>query len=92
MSDDTSVSEAGPARVPGNDVHDVRDGLVVYRKDNDSVHHLNPMATLFYELADGRSMADIASSMGTIFELESEEAQRVAEIARQELVTRGLIR
>lgn len=95
MTDSQALDNASdsvfPTRVDGYETHDVRDGLVVYRADDDSVHHLNAMATLFYELADGRSLTDIARSFGTIFDLDAQEALAAANTANRELVALRLV-
>jgi hypothetical protein len=40
-------------QMPGLDVHEVEDGLVVYDPATDRVHYLNATATLVFELCTG---------------------------------------
>jgi hypothetical protein len=53
------------------DVNETDDGLVIYQPSTDRVHHLNNTASVVLELCDGvRSVADIANSVGELFELD----------------------
>jgi hypothetical protein len=88
---DATIGDSFPTRIAGYETHDVRDGIVVYRSEDDSVHHLNAMATLFYELADGRALSEIARSFATIFDLNATEATAAAESANRELVALRLV-
>jgi hypothetical protein len=55
-----------PRRVDGLEVHESRDGLVIYVVEADEVHYLNPPAALIYELCDGTNtlpqMAELVRS------------------------------
>ena len=59
-----------PVKCEGLDLHEVRDGLIIYATASDRVHHLNPTAALIFELADGtRDVAAIAELVQRAFGL-----------------------
>jgi hypothetical protein len=59
-----------PRRAEGLEVHESRDGLIIYAVHSDEVHYLNPPAALIYELCDGsRTLAEMAALVGAAFEL-----------------------
>jgi len=79
-----------PIRIDGYDTQRVRDGEIVTTPDG-TTHYLNPMATLIYELADGRSAASITASVTTIFGLAEEEAGHLVDLALTEMQEKGLV-
>ncbi len=62
-------------RTSAAEPHDTVEGLVLYNPATDTVHQLNPMSTLIYELADGRSVESIARSVALIFALDLQQAR-----------------
>jgi len=77
-------------RVEGVEVRRVSDGEIVSTPDG-MAHYLNAMASLIYELADGRETSSIARSVSTIFDLSSSEAIKLVEQSLAELKVRGLV-
>lgn len=65
---------------------------LIYDESNDNLHHLNPTATLIFNLFDGSTtIKDLATLLGEQFEISSDEAE--AEIRRltKELRMAGLL-
>ncbi len=54
---------------------DLPDGLALFDPDRNVVHHLNPTATLIWELCDGRSEADIIQQVSLILEIDEEASE-----------------
>lgn len=79
-------------RVPGVDRHDTGEGLVLYTSTNDTVHQLNAMSTLIYELADGRTVESIAHSFVSVFDLDLSRARQLVLDGVEELTRRDLVR
>jgi len=69
----------------------VSDGEIVTTPDG-TTHYLNGMASLIFELADGRPSASIATSVATIFDLGDAEATALTEQAIAEMRSKGLVR
>jgi hypothetical protein len=90
VSDD-ELEQQTSTRREGNDVHDTRDGLVIYASGDDVVHQLNPMSTLIYELSDGRSLGSIAQSVAAVFDLTEPEARELTSRGVDELRSAGLV-
>jgi hypothetical protein len=64
------AASSRPRRVPGLDVNELDDGLIVFRESRDSVHHLNHTAAFVLELCDGsRTSTDIAALLAEAYEL-----------------------
>jgi hypothetical protein len=93
MSTEVTRAEASATstRREGVDAHDSRGGLIIYRPADDTVHHLNPVSTLFYELSDGRTLESIARSLEVVLSLDAAEARRVAQQAFDELAAADLV-
>lgn len=72
--------------------HDTADGLVLYTGSDDTVHQLNAVSTLIYELSDGRPVSSIAESIAIIFDLDTAASQKVAADGFSELARLGLVR
>lgn len=79
-----------PIRIDGLPTRRVSDGEIVTTPDG-TTHYLNGMAALIYELADGRSVESIATSVATIFDLDNEEGLRLAVAAVDEMRAKGLV-
>ena len=80
-----------PRRAADLEVHEVSDGLVVYRAADDSMHHLNPLASAVFELSDGEGGADLAEELAEIFGLAEDQAREVVRIALADLRDRALL-
>ena len=81
---------SAPVRIDGYDTQRVRDGEIVTTPDG-TAHYLNPMATLIYELADGRAVESITASVTVIFQLPGQEAAYLVEQALAEMREKGLV-
>jgi hypothetical protein len=82
---------SGPIRTDGVEVNDVADGIIVYRSADDTAHHLNPLATLVYELCDGRARTDLVATVADFAGLDPDEAERVVASALVDLRTQDLV-
>lgn len=64
-----------PAQVPGLEVNEVDDGLIVLTASGDQVHHLNGTASIIFELCDGRSdVPAIAAALAATCEAPVDES------------------
>jgi len=79
-----------PLRVDGLDSVRVSDGEIVTTPDG-TTHYLNGMASLIYELCDGRPLSSIAASVETIFDLPSDDAASLVDQAVGEMREKGLV-
>ena len=79
-----------PTRIAGLPTRRVSDGEIVTTPDG-TTHYLNGMAALIYELADGRAVDSIATSVATIFDLEEEQALQLTVAAVDEMRAKGLV-
>jgi len=86
-----TVGDNKVAKVPGMEVNEVADGLVVFDPVAKQVHYLNNTASIVYELCDGTS--DVAAIAVSASELLPEQAwdEQVPECL-SDLAVRGLIR
>lgn len=81
-----------PRKVEGLEVNEAEDGLVVYDPLRDAVHHLNPSASIIFELCDGTRGADaIAAILAEAYNLSSAPTDEALE-GLQTLTDKGLIR
>lgn len=72
-----------PRKAEGLDLHEVKDGFIIYAAGNDRVHHLNPVAALIFELCDGtRDAEQVAVAVARAFELEAPPIGEVRESIR----------
>jgi len=81
-----------PRQVDGLEVSEAEDGLVVYDPASDMVHHLNPSASLIFDLCDATLDPDgIAAVLAELYGMDApprdETLAGLADLAR-----RGLIR
>jgi hypothetical protein len=80
-----------PACVPGIEINEVKDGLVVYDPSRDRVHYLNHTAALILALCTGRNaQADIIRLVKDAFSLDVLPASEVTDCLAQ-LRNQGLI-
>lgn len=71
---------------------DMGDGLILYNRDSQLVHHLNPTAAVLWRLAEGEASAwTLATEIAEQYELEPAEV--VAQVATMlgELESLGLV-
>ncbi len=66
-----------PQRVRSVESNDLADGVVLYDSSSEVAHHLNPVATLVWELCDGRTVGDIVDAVAEVLEIPTAEAQSV---------------
>ncbi|TSD47363.1 PqqD family protein [Rhodococcus sp. KBS0724] len=66
-----------PRRAQSVESNDLADGVVLYDSSSEIAHHLNPIATLVWELCDGRTVADIVDGVAEVLEIPTAEAQSV---------------
>ena len=52
------MSDAYPQKAEALEVNEAEDGLVVYDPAHDMVHHLNPSASMIFDLCDGTRDAE----------------------------------
>lgn len=77
-------------RIEGLPTTRVSDGEIVSTPDG-TTHYLNGMASLIYELADGRDTPSIAISVATIFDLSTVEAMTLVTESLVEMRDKGLV-
>jgi len=81
-----------PIRSDGLEVDEAEDGLVVFDPRTETVHHLNPSASVIFDLCDGSRDPDaIALLLAEVYELDA-PAREDALTGLRELAQRGLIR
>jgi hypothetical protein len=90
--DGSHPTEACPRHAASLELNDAEDGLVVYDAVRQTVHHLNPTASMIFELCDGTHDVDaIARQLAEAYRLEAppaEDAQAaIAELAERHLIT-----
>ncbi|MCE4263736.1 PqqD family protein [Rhodococcus sp. ACPA4] len=66
-----------PQRAHSVESNDLADGVVLYDSSSEVAHHLNPVATLVWELCDGRTVGDIVDAVAEVLEIPTAEAQSV---------------
>ncbi|QXW03230.1 MULTISPECIES: PqqD family protein [Rhodococcus] len=66
-----------PQRANSVESNDLADGVVLYDSSSEVAHHLNPVATLVWELCDGRTVGDIVDAVAEVLEIPTAEAQSV---------------
>lgn len=96
MTDTASPGNAGaddwtPSRTEGVDVSDLRDGVVVYDPRTHTAHHLNPVATLVWELVGGRDVAGIAAQVARVLEVDAATARDYTRSTLEQLRTQGVV-
>ncbi len=61
---------SNPIRRDGLEIDEAEDGLIIFDPREDMVHHLNPSASVIFDLCDGsRDLDAIAAVLGEIYEL-----------------------
>lgn len=65
----------GPVRKSSVEHSDLPDGLALFDPERSVAHHLNAVATLIWELCDGRSEESIVSAVAGILEIDRAAAQ-----------------
>ncbi len=80
-----------PVKVPGVEVNEVADGLVVFDPGAQQVHYLNSTASVVYELCDGRSTTAIIVS-GALELFPDASSPEIFVECLDDLAQRGLIR
>ncbi|MDV6264997.1 PqqD family protein [Rhodococcus globerulus] len=66
-----------PQRAHSVESNDLADGVVLYDSSSEVAHHLNPVATLVWELCDGRTVGDIVDAVAEVLEIPTAEAKSV---------------
>lgn len=66
-----------PQRAHSVESNDLADGVVLYDSSSEVAHHLNPVATLVWELCDGRTVGDIVDAVAEVLEISTTEAKSV---------------
>jgi PqqD family protein of HPr-rel-A system len=80
-----------PRMVPGLELNELDDGLIVFSQQTDTVHHLNHTAAVVLELCDGsRTVDEIAAVLAEAFGLPEPPRQQAGECLRS-LADQGLI-
>jgi hypothetical protein len=85
------MNDAYPRRADALEVNEADDGLVIYDPAHDMVHHLNPSASMIFDLCDGtRDAQSIAHILAEAYDLDA-PPQDDATAGLRELVDRRLI-
>lgn len=71
------LEDARPERSQTVESNDLADGVVLYDSSSEVAHHLNPVATLVWELCDGRTVGDIVRTVAEVLEISEGEAESV---------------
>ncbi|MDA8310146.1 MAG: HPr-rel-A system PqqD family peptide chaperone [Actinomycetota bacterium] len=86
------MSDGKPAKVEPLEVNEAEDGLVVYDPTSGMVHHLNPTASVIFDLSNStRDPETIARTLAEVFDLDSPPLGDVTAGLR-DLAERGLVR
>lgn len=80
-----------PKVVPGLDVNELDDGMIIFRESTDTVHHLNHTAAFVLQLCDGsRTASDIAQLLAEAYGLPApplaEAEECIGSLAQQGLI------
>jgi len=86
------MASTHPTMVEGLEVHEADDGLIVYDKARDRVHHLNASAGVILQLCDGEhDVAAIADFVARGFGLDAppldDTHTTIAKLTEEGLVT-----
>ncbi len=83
---------SNPVQVESLEVNEADDGLIVYDPSSDQVHHLNPTASVIFDLCDGTRDTDaIASTLAKVYSLQTPPIPD-AIAGLSDLAERGLVR
>jgi hypothetical protein len=86
------MTDTHPRKAEALEINEADDGLVVYDPTHDQVHHLNPSASMIFDLCDGTRDADaIAEVLAEAYELAAPPRDD-AVTGLRELADRKLIR
>jgi hypothetical protein len=81
----------GYRQVSGLEINQTPDGWVIYQKETDRVHFLNPTAALIFELCNGRhTVMEMETILSTAFALSAPMTQKV-DLCVSSLVDQGLV-
>lgn len=69
--------DVSPRRSQNVESNDLTDGVVLYETSSKVAHHLNPVATLVWELCDGRTFGEIVDAVSEVLEIPQVEAESV---------------
>lgn len=74
------------------EINEVEDGLIVYQESLERVHHLNPTASVVFQLCDGsHDSASIAAIIKQVYGLDAEPYREV-ESCLSRFIQEGLVR
>lgn len=71
------LEDTRPQRSQSVEASDLTDGVVLYDNSSEVAHHLNPVATLVWELCDGRTVGDIVQAVAEVLEIPVYDAESV---------------
>ncbi|MDI9913776.1 PqqD family protein [Rhodococcus sp. IEGM 1379] len=80
-----------PQRSSSVESNDLTDGVVLYDSSVEIAHHLNPVATLVWELCDGRTVSDIVNAVMEVLEIPVIEAESIVNETLGQLTTSRLL-
>ena len=81
-----------PHVLEGLEVHEIKDGLIVYQASHDRVHYLNATAGIVFALCDGtQSSRAIARHVATAYQLDDPPLEEVEQCLAH-LRDEGLVR
>jgi hypothetical protein len=87
----STMTDMNPRKTDSLEINEAEDGLVVYDPVHDMVHHLNPSASLIFDLCDGTRDADeIARVLAEAWSLQDAPTDEVR-AGLEELTERKLI-
>jgi FkbM family methyltransferase len=82
----------GPVHLHRLSATEVADGMVVDDQESNTVHHLDPVASIVYALSDGRrTTAEIASDIAEALVTPFDRGERLTFIALDQLLKAGLV-
>ena len=74
----TDVVFSGNIHIPGGPSGlGLTNAVVLYDSSSEVAHHLNPVATLVWELCDGRTVSEIVQAVAEVLEIPDDEAKSV---------------
>jgi Coenzyme PQQ synthesis protein D (PqqD) len=86
------MTDTHPIRTESLEVNEAEDGLVVFDPRRDMVHHLNPSASVIFDLCDGARDAEaIAAMLAEAYDLDPPPIEH-ALAGLRDLAERKLIR
>lgn len=79
------------SRVAGIEANDLPDGVALYDERTKTAHHLNAIAMLVWEVADGRTTDQVIDAVAAALETEQTEASHIAQTALGSLLGIGVL-